>query len=97
MALTERGGEVVEAARALGPRLAAMAEDIDKGGTFPADLLDELTAAGLFHTYLPQAVGGPEVHPRNAFLASEQLAQRSGSVAWCCAISRGARTPKSVR
>jgi alkylation response protein AidB-like acyl-CoA dehydrogenase len=82
-----RSSEVVAAAEALGARLRRCAPDIEREGRLPADLIEDMTAAGLFQLYLPVSAGGPEVDPLTAFRVTEHLARADGSAAWCCSIS----------
>lgn len=43
--------------------------------------------AGLFRTYMPSALGGPEMDPISAFRIVEELAMSDGSVGWCAFIA----------
>ena len=72
----------LESARALGPALAAAAQDIEATQQFPEPLASELYAAGLFHLLLPASLGGGEVHPSDYVRTIREVARHEASVAW---------------
>lgn len=78
---------VLDAARALGPAVSAVADDIEHYRRLPQGLVDDLTAAEIFQLYLPASIGGPEVHPLVGFAVCEELARHDGSVAWCAQVA----------
>jgi alkylation response protein AidB-like acyl-CoA dehydrogenase len=74
-------------ARALGPAVAAAADEIERTRRLPAALLDRLHETRLFRMFLPRSVGGDEVAPSVCALALEELARHDGSVGWCVSIA----------
>ena len=60
---------------------------MDQHHRLPASLVTAMDDAGLFRTYMPSALGGPETDPITAFRIVEELAMADGSVGWCCFIA----------
>jgi indole-3-acetate monooxygenase len=79
--------DIVRAAAELAPLVEAATEEVERSGRLPDDLVDRLTATGLYHLYLPASAGGPEADPVSSLLAVEALARVDGSVAWCAQVS----------
>jgi len=52
----------------------------------PADLIDEMRAAGVFSMILPKALGGSESDPRAVLDVIEALSTGDGSAGWCAMI-----------
>ena len=69
-------------ARALGPALAAAADEIERVQEIPEPLLSQLHEARLFRMLLPRSVGGDQVEPWIYLRAIEELARFDGSVGW---------------
>lgn len=82
MTTHDPAGKVLDAARELGPAIAARAREIEKDRGVPKDLLDKLTDAGCFRLLLPPAVGGLGAPLPSALRVFEQLARADGSVGW---------------
>lgn len=78
--------DVVAAAVELAPRIRAIRDDLEKTRRLPADLVEAMTAAGLFQLYFPSTVGGPETPPLTTFRAIEALSRSDGSVGWCAML-----------
>jgi indole-3-acetate monooxygenase len=78
---------IIEAVRALGPQVAACADETERLGRLPDGLAAALRDAGVFGMYIPESVGGPEVHPLTAFTVAEELARHDGSTGWCAQVS----------
>jgi indole-3-acetate monooxygenase len=74
-------------ARALAPRIGARASEIEAGGRLPADLVEEMRVAGLFHLVLPRDLGGVECDPATAGRVVEEVAAADGSAGWCVMIA----------
>src|SRR5262249_47954446 len=75
--------KLMEAARALRPRILADRQCIESGRRLPEDLARELARAGFFRIYLPEAYGGLDLTPMAATEIFEELARADASVAWC--------------
>ncbi len=81
--------DMVEAVRALGPAIDAVADRIDHERRLPDELVHDLRTTGVFEMYLPRYAGGPEVHPLTAFAVTEELTRHDGSVGWCAQVASG--------
>jgi len=68
------------------PRILAAAEEIENQQLIPADLIEALSAAGLFSVAVPKELGGPELDPLLMFDALELLAGADASTAWVVLI-----------
>lgn len=76
----------VEAARALGPRIRAAADGIERDRHLPAELVEALAAAGVFRLCVPRAFGGGEVDTATMVRVVEEVALADGAAGWCAAI-----------
>lgn len=76
-------GTPLERARALGPAIAAAADEIERTQRIPPALLDALHEARLFRLLLPRSLGGEEVEPGTSIRVLGELARHDASVAWC--------------
>lgn len=73
---------VVDGVRAVLATAADRAEEIEKLGTIPSDLFDDLESTGFFQAFLPRKYGGPELAMS---AVSEMLIEGSradGSLGW---------------
>ena len=90
-AITSGGGataqDPVAAARALGPRIRALAPEIDRERRLPAELADAMRDAGLFHLLVPRSAGGNEIDPVTASRAVEEVSAADGSAGWCVMVA----------
>jgi len=77
------GVALLQAARALRPRLVAERERIEAGRRLPEDLTRELASQGFFSIFLPKAYGGLDLAPIEGLEVLEELARADASVAWC--------------
>jgi Acyl-CoA dehydrogenase, N-terminal domain len=75
--------KLIEAAKALQPRILAERERIEAARGLPEDLVRELAHAGFFRIYLPAPYGGLDLTPMAATKVFEELARADASVAWC--------------
>jgi len=82
--------DVLATVRSLGPRLAARAAEIESARELPADLLDDLRAAGAFRLLLPSSHGGLEAPLPAAVDVFAELASADASTAWTVMIGAGA-------
>jgi len=83
MISAQSGTSVLDAARALRPRLLDERDRIEVNRRLPADLAKDLAGAGLFRLSLPQAYGGLDLTPMASMEVFEELARTDASVAWC--------------
>ena len=83
MAHSAEATKLMDAAKALRPRILADRERIEAGRRLPEDLARELARAGFFRIYLPAAYGGLDLTPMAASEVFEELARADASVAWC--------------
>lgn len=72
----------VARARALGPALAAAADEIERTQELPEPLLTQFHEARLFRMLLPRSVGGDQVEPWVYMRAIEEISRFDGSVGW---------------
>jgi alkylation response protein AidB-like acyl-CoA dehydrogenase len=79
----QSGTTVLDAARALRPRLLDERDRIEADRRLPADVAKELAGAGLFRLSLPRAYGGLDRTPMESMEVFEELARTDASVAWC--------------
>jgi alkylation response protein AidB-like acyl-CoA dehydrogenase len=82
--------DVLDAARALVPMIAARAEDTEAARRVPSDLLGELIDAGCFRVALPASHGGVGADQRTARELFETVAAADGSTGWTVMIGAGA-------
>lgn len=79
--------DILAAAEALCPTIAARADAIEAARRLPADLASTLAAASLFRLFIPRAYGGLECPPALALAVLERLARADASVGWCTMIA----------
>jgi alkylation response protein AidB-like acyl-CoA dehydrogenase len=77
---------IVEAARELAPRLRERAEETERLGTLPPDLVDDARRAGLFRLATPRTLGGLELEPATIVETLEELSRADGSCGWTMMI-----------
>ncbi len=85
-ALSVQGEDLLRAARALGPEISAARDEIESGRRLPQGLVEKLRAARLFELWLPEAFGGPALHPSDFLPIVAELFGADGSVGWCATI-----------
>jgi alkylation response protein AidB-like acyl-CoA dehydrogenase len=83
------GADLVEAARALAPRIEATAEQIEHDRAIPRALVDALIDAGLFRMLLPRSLGGIELDLPTYVKVIEEVARADASVGWCLGQANG--------
>ena len=81
--------EVHAASEKLAPTLAGRAAEIERARRLPADLLEDLIAAGCFRLLVPREYGGVEADLPSALRALEVLSRADGSVGWTVMIGAG--------
>ena len=72
-ALPRRGADVLEAARALQPRLRAAAPEIERAGRLPDEIVKAMQEAGVFGLTMSHSMGGPEADPMTQLEVVEAL------------------------
>ena len=80
----------VATARALGPRIAAAAAEIERTRRIPEPLLSEVLASGLWRLLLPRSLGGGQIDPATYLDAVAEVAGHDGSVGWNMFVSNSA-------
>jgi indole-3-acetate monooxygenase len=76
----------LDAARELGPKIRAAADEIEQGRRLPMDLVHEMQRAGMFRMAMPQAWGGPELDFLTQMHVIEELSIADASAGWCAMI-----------
>ncbi len=69
--------------RALAPRIAAAAAEIERERRLPERLVAELRAAGMFGLLIPRPFNGAELDPPTFVAILEAVAAIDASTAWC--------------
>jgi len=80
---SDAGEARLAAARHLGPAVVAAREEIERDRRLPPSLVEAMRAAGLFELWLPEAFGGPALHPIEFVKVIEALSRADGSAGWC--------------
>ena len=75
--------------RALADEVSARADEAERAGTMPVDLVDRFRQAGLFRALQPRALGGFELEPRAFVELIEELSRADGSAGWTATIGAG--------
>jgi alkylation response protein AidB-like acyl-CoA dehydrogenase len=97
------GTEPVASARRLIPLLRDAGPRIDAIRELPADILDAMHGARLFHLLVPRSVGGLELLPAEYIRCVEAVAMGDASAAWCmnqnsgCSMVAGFLAPEVAR
>jgi alkylation response protein AidB-like acyl-CoA dehydrogenase len=79
----------VATAKGLAPRIAEVADEIERERRLPAGLVAALVEAGIFSMLTPASLGGAEVDLPRYLPVIEELAKADGSVAWCVGQASG--------
>jgi indole-3-acetate monooxygenase len=80
---------LVEAALALEPRIRASADQVERDGRLPDDLVRAISETGIFRMLVPRSLGGGEVDPVTQMEVLEAISRGDGSVGWVTAIASG--------
>lgn len=80
----------IRRATALGERIAAASEEIERTRRIGEPLLTALHDARLFRLLLPRSVGGDEVEPGIYFQATETVSRYDASVGWNMFVANSA-------
>ncbi len=81
--------DLMARARALGPAIAAAADQVEKGRELPSALVAKLTDAGLFRLLQPRELGGAELTPMEFAEIMGEIARHDASTAWCVGQGNG--------
>ena len=76
----------LEAARELGPKIRAAADEIEQGRRLPMHLVRDMQRAGMFRMAMPRAWGGPELDFLTQMRVIEALSMADASAGWCTMI-----------
>lgn len=79
---TTRHTSVLDAVRALAPKISARASEIEAARRLPRDLIRDLTGAGCFRMLVPRSHGGGGFDLASAMSVIEELSRADASVAW---------------
>ena len=72
----------VALARAVGPAIAAVADEIERSQEIPEPVLTQMHESRIYRMLLPRSVGGDQVEPCVYFRAIEEISRFDGSVGW---------------
>lgn len=75
---------------ALLPGIRERREEIEQGRRLPQDLVDDLSATGIFRLAIPQTLGGLAADPLDVMRAIELVSTADGSTGWCAMLGIGA-------
>jgi indole-3-acetate monooxygenase len=76
----------LEAARGLGPKIRAAADEIEQGRRLPMHLVRDMQRAGMFRMAMPRTWGGPELDFLTQMRVIEALSMADASAGWCTMI-----------
>ena len=79
----------LEVSQALLDEISARADEAERAGNLPLDLLEAMRDAGIFRMMQPTALGGYEVHPAELISIVERLSHADGSAGWIGSIGAG--------
>jgi alkylation response protein AidB-like acyl-CoA dehydrogenase len=77
---------VLDRARELAPAIRDAAQEGEAQRTMPAELVERLRAAGLFHLAMPTGLGGPPEEPETIVKVIEEVSVADGSAGWTVLI-----------
>ena len=83
------GAECLSQAQALGPVLAANANQIEQSGELPGPLVAMLREKRFFRLLQPRSIGGLEFDPVSYVPIIEEIASHDASTAWCLGQNNG--------
>ena len=82
--------DVIGELAAIAPKFAERRAEIAEARQLPPDVVRALRDAGAFRIAAPQALGGPELTPREQSEVVETLSYHEASVGWCVMIGSDA-------
>ncbi|MDX5364913.1 MAG: acyl-CoA dehydrogenase family protein [Alphaproteobacteria bacterium] len=84
--VAKTSADLLAAAEAFAPEIAARAAEIEANRFLPQDIATRFAQAGLYRLCIPAEYGGLESHPGELVKVVERIAQADGSAAWCVFI-----------
>lgn len=81
---------ILDAVRELAPIVTARSDEIERARRVPADLVDQLRAAGCFRMAVPRRLGGADAPLADYMTMLRALARADGSVGWTVMIGSAA-------
>lgn len=78
--------DLVAAAKALAPEIAAKADEIEAARRLPPEIAQQLAKAGLFRAALPKSLGGFEATPSTIAQIIGVISRADASAGWCVMI-----------
>lgn len=78
----------VQAARNLAPRVAELADEIERERRLVPELVESFRKAGFFHLTVPESAGGLQADPVTAAKVVEEISAGDGSAGWCIMIAQ---------
>jgi indole-3-acetate monooxygenase len=84
---TERGPAPLDAARDLAPLLRSLAGRTERERALPAEAVEAMRRAGLFHLTVPRELNGVQADPATLLDVIESVAAADGSAGWCAMIA----------
>jgi alkylation response protein AidB-like acyl-CoA dehydrogenase len=82
----DAGGRILADVLALRPFIAEVRDEIERTRVIPPALLSALRATGVFHMWMPEALGGPELSITAFAEVAEALSYADSAVGWCCGL-----------
>ena len=79
----------LEVSQALLDEISARADEGERAGNLPLDLVEAMRDAGIFRMMQPTALGGFEIHPAELISIVERLSHADGSTGWIGSIGAG--------
>ncbi len=83
------GSDYVARARGLAADIAAAADEIERRGELPRELVATLIDGGFFRLLQPRFLGGAELDPISFVQITEEIARHDASTAWCLGQNNG--------
>lgn len=80
------GDDILDAVRALLPRIAEQAAEVDRFGRIPDDIVRDLVSAGVFRMLQPRRYGGFETEPALFYEVVRTISAVCGSTGWIASV-----------
>jgi alkylation response protein AidB-like acyl-CoA dehydrogenase len=79
---------LVERAQAIAPRVAELADDIERERRLVPELVELFRAEGFFHANVLASIGGGQADPVTSAKVVEEISAGDGSAGWCVMIAQ---------